>query len=58
MLVLTRRVGEELLIGGTIRIKVLKINGKYVKIGIEAPTEVRVNRPDMKKWERDWDAKS
>lgn len=44
MLVLTRRSGESIAIGDDIRIRVLRTNGSRVRIGIEAPTDVRIVR--------------
>ena len=44
MLVLTRRAGESILIDGGIRVRVLKANGSRVRIGIEAPDDVRIVR--------------
>lgn len=44
MLVLTRRSGESIAIGDDIRIRVLRTNGSRVRIGIEAPSDVRIVR--------------
>lgn len=44
MLVLTRRSGESIAIGDDIRIRVLRTNGSRVRIGIEAPADVRILR--------------
>lgn len=46
MLVLTRNVYEKILIGENIRLIVVDIRGRSVRIGIEAPEEVRIVRPD------------
>ena len=49
-LILTRRVGEEILIdnpSGQIRIMVTKIDGDRVKVGIDAPRDIRVNRKEV-----------
>ena len=40
MLVLTRKIGEEIVIGGDIRIKVLEVRGAKVRIGVVAPDDV------------------
>jgi carbon storage regulator len=48
MLILTRRVGETLMIGEDVRIVVLGLNsGRQVRIGIEAPRLVRVYRGEV-----------
>jgi carbon storage regulator len=47
MLVLTRRVGEEIIIDGDIRITVVAVKGDRVRIGITAPDDVRVLREEL-----------
>jgi carbon storage regulator len=47
MLVLTRRVGEEIVIDGGICIKILAIDRGRVRIGIIAPAYVRVDRQEV-----------
>lgn len=47
MLVLTRTVGEELVIDGRIRIRVADIKGGRIKLAIEAPREVGVRRGEV-----------
>ncbi len=49
MLVLSRKVGERILIGEDIAITVVRITGGGVRIGIEAPTEMPVIREELKK---------
>ena len=44
MLVLTRKVGEEFVIDGNIRVKIIDFRGKKVRIGVEAPKQVRIRR--------------
>lgn len=53
MLVLRRKEQEKILIDGNIEITVIKIEGRKVKIGIEAPVEVSVSRPEMKRHKPD-----
>ncbi|MFU8785089.1 carbon storage regulator CsrA [Aliidiomarina sp.] len=47
MLILTRRVGETLMINDDIKVTVLAVNGNQVKIGIDAPNEVAVHREEI-----------
>lgn len=47
MLILTRRVGEKILIGDNVSIAVLAVRGNQVRIGIEAPSEVSVHREEI-----------
>jgi carbon storage regulator CsrA len=47
MLVLSRKVGEELVIGENIRVVVHRIAGNRVTIGIEAPHDVRIVRGEL-----------
>lgn len=47
MLVLTRRIGEALLLGKEIRLVILGVNRGQVKIGVEAPKEVVVLREEV-----------
>ena len=47
MLVLTRRIGEEIVIGGDIRVAVLRVKGKKVRLGITASPSVAVHRQEL-----------
>jgi carbon storage regulator len=47
MLVLTRRPGEEIVIDGNIRLTVVSIKGDRVRLGIEAPPSVVVDRQEI-----------
>ena len=47
MLVLTRRAGESIMIDDTIELKVLKIRGSQVHLGIEAPRQAAVHRKEV-----------
>lgn len=47
MLALTRKKGESIIIGDNIEITILSITGESVKIGIDAPRSVPVNRKEI-----------
>ena len=47
MLVLTRRVNERIVIGDDITVTVLEVRGDQVRIGIEAPRDVKVLREEV-----------
>jgi carbon storage regulator len=49
MLVLTRRIGETIVIDGGIRVTVAEIKGDKVRIGIEAPPSIRIDRQEVHK---------
>ncbi len=47
MLILTRRVGETLMIGDDITVTVLSVKGNQVRIGVNAPKKVAVHREEI-----------
>ena len=47
MLILTRRIGEQLLIGNDIKVVVLSIKGNQIRIGIDAPDDVKIMREEL-----------
>lgn len=47
MLVLTRKVNEEILINDNIEIKIVSIEGNHVRIGINAPKSVSIHRKEV-----------
>lgn len=49
MLVLTRKLNEQILIGDDIKITLIRVRGNSVRIGIEAPRDVRVVRGELDK---------
>src|SRR6202042_3911487 len=52
MLILTRRVGETVMIGNEVTVTVLGVKGNQVRIGVNAPKDVAVHREEI--YERTW----
>lgn len=48
MLVLTRRMGEKVVIGSTVSVTVLSCAGNQVRLGIDAPEEISVDREEVR----------
>jgi carbon storage regulator len=48
MLILTRRIGETLMIGDTVTVTVLGTKGQQVRVGINAPRNMRVDRKEVR----------
>jgi len=46
-LILTRRIGESLVIGEDVTVRVLSVKGNQVRLGVEAPREVSVHREEI-----------
>lgn len=47
MLILTRRIGESIVVGNDVSVTVLNIKGNQVRIGVNAPKEVTVHREEI-----------
>ncbi len=47
MLILTRRVGETVIIGGEVDVTVLGVRGNQVRLGVKAPRDVAVHREEI-----------
>ncbi|MBM4339169.1 MAG: carbon storage regulator CsrA [Deltaproteobacteria bacterium] len=47
MLILTRRIGESITIGGNIKVYVIDIKGRQVRLGIDAPSDTHVYRQEV-----------
>jgi len=50
MLVLSRKPGQKLQIGDNVTITVLEVHGRVIRLGIEAPNDVRVLRGELQDW--------
>jgi carbon storage regulator CsrA len=50
MLVLTRKANEEILIGDDIKITLVRIKGGSVRVGIEAPSDIKVTRGELNRF--------
>jgi carbon storage regulator len=50
MLILTRRIGETIIIGDNIQATVLGIKGSQVRLGLDAPKEISIHREEI--WDR------
>ena len=48
VLILTRKVGESVLIGDGIKVSVLAVKGNQVRVGIDAPKDVSVHREEVR----------
>jgi len=51
MLVLSRKPGEKVVIGTDITLTVVEVNGNRIKIGIDAPNQVRILRGELAIWD-------
>lgn len=47
MLILTRRIGEKLMIGEDVTITIMAAKGNQIRIGIEAPRDIQVHREEI-----------
>ncbi|MBN2038270.1 MAG: carbon storage regulator CsrA [Chitinispirillaceae bacterium] len=47
MLVLTRKLGESIRIGDNVIVKIVDLDGRHVKLGIDAPRSIAVNREEI-----------
>ena len=47
MLVLSRKVGEEIVIGDNIRVRIVSVQGNQIRLGFDAPREVSIQRAEL-----------
>ena len=47
MLVLSRKIGESVVIDGRIKVKIVRLDGDVVKVGIEAPADIPIHRQEI-----------
>ena len=47
MLILSRKPGETVVIDGRIRVKIIRVEGEVVKIGIDAPADISIHRQEV-----------
>jgi carbon storage regulator len=55
MLVLSRRIGESIVIDGGITVTVLKMKGNVVQLGFDAPKEIPIRRSELRKLVREFE---
>jgi len=53
MLVLSRKLNEEIVIGNDITVKILRIKGGQIRLGVAAPQGVKIRRAELKPEEQD-----
>lgn len=53
MLVLSRKLNQSIIVGANVKIQVLKISGNTVRIGIEAPNDIKILRGELAPYEVD-----
>ena len=58
MLILTRKVGESIIVGKDIRVSILEIKGRQVRVGVQAPHSVSIHREEVYRSMRDRDGPS
>jgi carbon storage regulator len=49
MLILSRKVGQSIVINGNVVVKVVRVDGDQIKLGIQAPESVKVNREEIQR---------
>jgi carbon storage regulator len=54
MLVLSRKVGDEIVINGHVRITIVALKGDRVRVGVSAPPEVQIDRAEVHQKRQQW----
>jgi carbon storage regulator len=54
MLVLSRKVGDEIVINGHVRITIVALKGDRVRVGVSAPPEVQIDRAEVRRKRQQW----
>ena len=57
MLVLSRRIGEQIVIDGNIHVTVVAVQGNKVRLGVTAPPAVAIDRQEISERRREWASK-
>ncbi len=52
MLVLSRKIGESIVINEDVTLEILQIKGNQIRVGIVAPREVRIRRGELTPWDK------
>ena len=47
MLILTRKIGESIIIGDNVKVTILGVEGRQIRVGIDAPKEISVHRQEI-----------
>jgi carbon storage regulator len=53
MLVLTRKIGQQIVIDGNIIVTIVAIDGNRIRVGVQAPKDISVDRAEVHQWKRE-----
>jgi carbon storage regulator len=53
MLVLTRKIGQQIVIDGNIIVTIVAIEGNRIRVGVQAPKDITVDRAEVHQWKRE-----
>jgi len=57
LLILSRRVGESIIIGDDVKVTIVEVSGNQIKLGIDAPKEIIVHREEIYKIDKEISAR-